>query len=247
MSTPKIRQLSVIKQSHVTPNMIRVTLGGDDIQSLPEQHQGGYVKLIFPRPDGRDMRTYTIRHQYTDRIDLDFVAHHDGGPASSWAAQAKAGDSIMVGGPGPAKLSNPKADWHLFVGDMTALPAISVNLESLAEDAQGYAILEVLSAEDIQDIAAPAGMQIHWIVNPTPGQDSQLLVQQVQKLQWLPGQASVWAACEFSSMKALRELFKQQMQLSKDYLYLSSYWKLGINEEQHKVVKREDAETLGES
>ena len=37
----------------------------------------------------------------------------------------------MVSGPGPKKLVDMNADWFLIAGDMSALPAISVNLEKL--------------------------------------------------------------------------------------------------------------------
>ncbi|GAB3475122.1 siderophore-interacting protein [Marinomonas epiphytica] len=242
MNAPKTRQLIVIDKAQITPNMIRVTLGGDEISSLPSNQEGGYIKLIFPTDGSRIMRTYTIRSQSPDSIDVDFVVHNEAGPASSWAANCKAGDSIIVGGPGPAKLNNPEADWHLLVGDMTALPAISVNLEALPDNAKGYALIEIMTEQDIQTIKHPVGVEVKWLINPTPGIDSQFLLNNVKQLNWLEGQASVWAACEFSSMKALRPYFKQEKQISKDYFYLSSYWKLGINEEEHKTVKRIDAE-----
>ena len=244
MSAPKIRELVVTHQEFITPNMIRVTLGGAEISSIPEKHEGGYVKLIYPKADGRDMRTYTIRHQRVNEIDLDFVAHQDGGPASSWAMNAKPGDAILVGGPGPAKLPSTTADWHIFAGDMTALPAISVNLESLADDAKGYAVIEVMSEQDIQPVKSPAGVEVKWVINPNPGIDSEFLYNHIKDLPWLEGEAAAWAACEFSSMKVLRQYFKVEKAISKENLYLSSYWKLGINEEEHKVVKRQDAEAI---
>ncbi len=117
------------------------------------------------------MRTYTIRHQQTDEIDIDFMLHEDGGPASTWAKFAEAGSSVMVGGPGPKKMIDPKAEWQLLVGDMTALPAISVNLETLPKDAKGYAVIEVVSEEDIQPLIHPEGIEIHWVVNKDSGKD----------------------------------------------------------------------------
>jgi NADPH-dependent ferric siderophore reductase len=43
-------------------------------------------------------------------------------------------------------------------------------------------------------------------------------------------------------MKALRDFFKKEKNISKENLYISSYWKLGINEDEHKIEKRNDAE-----
>ncbi|WOD07301.1 siderophore-interacting protein [Marinomonas sp. GJ51-6] len=134
------------------------------------------------------------------------------------------------------------ADWHLLVGDMTALPAISVNLEQLPANAKGYAVIEVVSADDILDLKHPEGVEMKWIINTHPGEDSASLLDEVKSLPWLDGKVSAWVACEFSSMKLLRQFFKKEKMLSNDCLYISSYWKLGSNEDQHKVVKRNDAE-----
>ena len=127
---------------------------------------------------------------------------------------------------------------------MTALPAISVNLEMLPQHAKGYAIIEVISQEDIQPLRHPKNIELKWVINPHPGENANLLVEQVQLLPWLQGQVSVWAACEFSSMKMLRAFFKKDAKIEKENLYLSSYWKLGSNEDQHKEVKRIDLEEM---
>ena len=258
MNRPAPRDLVVIAKKQVTPNMLRVTLGGDGMAGFPEDQESAYVKLIFPI-DGDDKdrvlrRTYTVRHdRMTDQgreIDLDFVMHGDGsdhndhgGPASNWAVNCKPGDVITVGGPGPKKLVDPDADWFLIVGDMTALPAVSVNLETLEADARGYAVIEVRSEADIQPLAKPDNITIEWVINPRPGEVSNALVDVVKKLPWGDGRPSVWAACEFTAMKELRSYFREERGLGKDDLYISSYWKLGMNEDNHKVIKSEDAKT----
>ncbi|MCC9623116.1 siderophore-interacting protein [Thalassospira sp. MA62] len=257
MNKPAPRDLTVIRKAAVTPNMLRVTLGGDGMASFPEDQESAYVKLIFPI-EGDDKnrilrRTYTVRHdRMTDQgreIDIDFVMHgqnddaHDhGGPASNWAVNCAPGDQITVGGPGPKKLVDPSADWFVIAGDMTALPAISVNLETLPDDARGYAVIEVSSEADIQPLKKPENITIEWVINPHPGENSTALLESVKSLPWPDqGRVSAWAACEFSAMKLLRDYFRTERGLGKDDLYISSYWKLGLNEDNHKVIKSEDA------
>lgn len=242
MNRREPRELVVIGKKYVTPNMLRVTLGGDQIHTIPEDQESGYVKLIFPMEGGRLMRTYTIRHQRKDEIDIDFMLHEDAGPACTWAKTTQANDTILVGGPGPKKMIQMDADWHLLVGDMTALPAISVNLAELPKDAKGYAVIEIVSEEDKQDLKHPENLQINWIVNSHPGENPTALLDQVKALEWLPGDAAVWAACEFSSMKNLRQFFKDEKQIDRHNMYISSYWKHGNSEDEHKIIKREDAE-----
>ena len=60
------------------------------------------------------------------------------------------------------------ADWYLFVGDMTALPAIAANLEKLPTESSGIALLEINSLEDKQDLRKPEGVEVRWIINPDP-------------------------------------------------------------------------------
>lgn len=247
MSRPAPRTLQVIACRYITPHMLRITLGGAEIAGFPADQESAYIKLIFPDEDNpkRLMRTYTVRHQRADAFDVDFVLHEDAGPASEWAKNARPGDHILIGGPGPKKLVDNTADWFLLVGDMTALPALSVNIEQLPADAQGYAVIEVVDESDVQQLSHPSSFTIHWVVNPTPGENSPLLAR-VRQLEWLPGRPSIWTACEFSAMRELRRYFKEERQVGRGELYVSSYWKLGNNEDQHKVVKREDAGAIGD-
>lgn len=249
MTKPSPRMLEVKSITDITPNMRRITLGGAGIKDFPVEQESAYIKLMFPQDTGQKpiIRTYTIIQQRDYEIDVDFVLHgldHKGaeGPASQWAKTTTVGDSILIGGPGPKKYINHEADWFLLVGDMTALPAITVNLAQLPVDAVGYTVIEVLDEEDIQSLKKPQNIEVHWVVNPAVNDCHSPLLEKVKSLVWLEGKAGVWTACEFSSMRALRQYFKKEKDVAKDYLYISSYWKLDNSEDEHKVIKRQDAE-----
>lgn len=240
MSKPQPRELTLLRRQTLTPNMLRITLGGPGMQQFPDDQESAYVKLLFPR-EGQDrplMRSYTVRSQRPDEIDIDFVIHAEGGPASTWALNAAIGTPILVGGPGPKKVVDADADWFLIAGDMTALPAISVNLQQLPRDARGYAVVEVISEADIQPLTVPENIELHWLVNPHPGQTSDVLLNRIRELPWLEGRASVWCACELNSMRQLRDHFRPMDALTKEDLYISSYWKLGCDQDEHKILKR---------
>ena len=72
-------------------------------------------------------RTYTVRRwdEAAGELTLDFVSHGDEGLAGPWAAAAVPGDQIALQGPGGEYAPDPAADWHLFAGDASALPAIA--------------------------------------------------------------------------------------------------------------------------
>ncbi|KZN34350.1 hypothetical protein N480_22360 [Pseudoalteromonas luteoviolacea S2607] len=264
MAVGNYRKTHVLTSELVTPNLKRVVLGGADLTSFPSGYESGYVKLLFTKQGSAlkeeeafeqlskkniMMRTYTVRmfDKATATLTIDFALHtsKEGmSPASDWAKKATAGDEIIIGGPGSTKLADPDANWYLFIGDMTALPAISCNLERLPSTAQGTAIIEVTSEADIHILNKPDNIQVLWLVNPTPGQNSSL-VAAVKALDWLTEKPYVWCACEFETMRTIRRFLKREKQLEKQDMYISSYWKYGRTEDQHKVDKRVDAELDG--
>ena len=246
MARREPRELKVIGTKRITANMHRVTLGGVGMRDFPDDQEGGYVKLNFPQHNHERTvkRTYTIRFQRQNEIDIDFALHGVGGPASRWAAECVEGVTILVTGPGPKTLVDHQANWFLFVGDMTALPAISVNIEQLPAEAIGYVVIEVIDEGDIQPLPTPAGIKVKWIINPNPGEKPELLNNCVRSLIWLGGQSAVWVACEFNSMRNLRDYLLTERGLSRDNLYISSYWKHGSDDSSHRDAKRLDAAAI---
>jgi len=242
------RRYTVLNRQLVTPHMLRLTFGGDGMAEFPADQESAYIKLMVPHGEDVNgnaqttMRTYTVRYQRDDEIDVDVVLHDDGGPAAAWASEARPGDTILIGGPGPAKRLPENADWNLLVGDMTSLPAIGANLERLSPSAKGYAIIEVTSESDIQWFDLPEGMRINWLINPHPGSDSRRLVDTLREFDWPSGTPGIWVACEFSAMRQLRRHLIDERGVGKRDMYISSYWKLGASEDGHRVVKREDAD-----
>jgi len=247
MSTrPAPRELTVIRRERVTPSLQRVTVGGAGLDGFPSEQQGGYLKL-FLGEDGKGrpiVRTYTIRHQRADELDIDFALHGDDavGPATQWSLRAEPGETIAVGGPGAAKPLPNAHDFYLIAGDMTALPAIAVNLAALPENARGVAAIEVQNEADRLDLDKPDGVEIRWLVNREPGSQPDLLADELRSVALPQGNIAGWAACEFSSMRNLRALLRDDLGLRGPSLYISSYWKAGLVEDDHKIAKREDAE-----
>ncbi len=232
MSVSPVYQLTVMAKRRLTPNMWRITLGGAGATGLPPDRETAYIKLRFAQPGSHRplLRSYTIRAQRPNAIDIDFVRHAHGGPASHWAETVIPGTHIEANGPSPAKRVDPAADWFLLTGDMTALPAIAANIEALPATARGRAIIEVMDAADIQPVAAPAGLRVDWHLNPSPGEYAELLANAVRDIAWPPGQPSVWAAGEFRSILALRRHLSDERALNRGLLYSASYWQLSRRE-----------------
>ncbi|MCV5657286.1 siderophore-interacting protein, partial [Escherichia coli] len=77
----------------------------------------------------------------------------------------------------------------------------------------------------------PADMELIWLT------EQQTLADSVHELEWLDGNASVWCACEFDSMRALRQYFRNEKEVDRENIYISSYWKLGVSEDGNKMIK----------
>lgn len=245
---PPPRDLTVLGKARISPNMLRVTLGGPGLTGYPAGQQGGYVKLQLPLADGkRAVRTYTIRAQRDDAIDVDFALHGDtatghAGPATEWALTVAPGATVAVGGPGPAKPLPPGHGFYFVAGDMTALPAIAVNLAALPANACGLAVIEVTGPDDCQDLPRPAGVDVIWLVTEQPGSAPHKLAEEARAAALPLAETYAWVACEFSAMQALRAYLRDECGLGPDQLYISSYWKSGLTEEAHKEAKRADTE-----
>ncbi|AKM11464.1 siderophore-interacting protein [Croceicoccus naphthovorans] len=246
---PAPQRYTVLGKQRITPNMMRVTLGGDGMATLRPDAEGGYFKLRFAG-DGEKpaVRSYTIRHQRADSVDVDFVVHGEGGhagPAVEWALSVEVGFTIEAGGPGPAKQLRPDMDRYLIAGDMTALPAIGVNLAALTAKAKGLAVIEVQSEDDKQDLIHPAGVEVRWLVNPEPGTQPDLLADALRDGGWSDGTTYGWAAAEFGSMQGLRAYLRDERGLDRDHLYISSYWKYGEDDAGHRAAKQVDGALAG--
>lgn len=255
MAKPAPRLLEVLRVENITPHMRRVVLGGGDLDDFPDHHESANFKLLMAPPGMAEVplpplaegsakplvRTYTLRHfdRAAGEIWVDFMLHAAHGPASSWAIAAKPGDKVGFAGPGKPKFVDFSADWFLFAGDMSALPAIAANIERLPAHARGYAVLDILDEADRQSLAFPANMEVIWRVNRHPETGAAGWVDALTSLDWLAGSPSVWVAGETTAVRAVRRYLVTERQVERSRLYTSGYWQIGLTEDRHQMVKRQ--------
>ena len=253
------RLVAVLRTACPTPNVVRVTFGGDALRDFPAGHESANVKLLLRR-DGQDeaaylaalagegerpvKRTYTVlAHRPPDgargpELDVDFALHARPGPATRWALAAAPGDRVGLAGPGAPKRVAPDADWFLFAGDASALPAIEANLRALPREAVGHAVVEVADAADRRALDAPPGIAVRWLVNPDPGAPMDPLVDAVQGIGWREGTPAAWIAGETGAVRRLRAWLVHDRALDRAHRHTSGYWQLGLDEDGHQRVKR---------
>jgi len=231
--------LTVINKEQISVNMLRITLQGAQLKDLSWQ-PGCYVKLLIPDVTKPKMRTYTARSydSKNQSLAIDFAIHQPAGAATSWAINVKVGDEIELKGPGTLKIDASVGDWYLFAADMAALPAAISVIETLPPTAKGYAFLEVSDELDKQEFSAPIDMEIKWLVHPNPKEKSSQQLDAIKAMEILEGTPNIFVAGELSTIREIKQFINEKEQFKDAISYISSYWKIGLKEEEHKQAKR---------
>jgi NADPH-dependent ferric siderophore reductase len=251
----------VVRTERITQHMVRVVLGGEALADLgADEFTDHYVKVLFPAPgvtypEPFDMarireefpaeqwpvnRTYTVRSWDAGARELaiDFVVHGDEGLAGPWAARVRPGETVRFLGPGGGYAPDPAADWHLLVGDESALPAIAASLERMPEGAVGHALIEVQDAAEEQKITAPDGITVTWLHRDDRPVGEQL-VSAVRDLDFPAGDVHAFVHGEAGFVKDLRRHLRLDRGIPRERLSVSGYWRLGQDDDTWRAVKRE--------
>ncbi|MEU8651143.1 siderophore-interacting protein [Streptomyces sp. NPDC048737] len=255
----KPHSAQVVRTERLTPHMQRVVLGGEGLAEFtagtctdhyvkllfgpegvayPEPFDLERIRAEFPREQWPVTRTYTVRHWDTEHreLTLDFVLHGDEGLAGPWAARVRPGETVRFMGPGGAYAPDPAADWHLLAGDESALPAIAAALESLPAGAVAHAFIEVSGPEEEQKI--DSDVEVVWL-HRGDRPVGERLVAAVRALEFPEGRLHAFVHGEATFVKELRKLLRVELQVPREDLSVSGYWRLGHDEDGWQAGKRE--------
>jgi NADPH-dependent ferric siderophore reductase len=220
--------LEVVATSQLTPHMQRLELTAlelDGFTYLPGQD----IMLLVAAEGTRPVRRrYTIRRFDPARrlLTLDVVLHGDG-PGERWVRAAKPGDRIEGIGPRGKVTASPAADWHLFMGDESAMPAIMAMTESLPGDSEATIVLEVPDPDDEQDLSAAARTRISWLHRlDGPAGDPARLAAEAAEVELPPGNGHAYLLGEARVVLALREILAGRG-LAPDQMSPKAYWGRG--------------------
>lgn len=258
---PKLNRGTVLRTERVTPHMIRVVVGGEGLAGFGAgEYTDHYVKLLFKQPgveypEPLDMervraeypreqwpttRTYTVRSWDPEKVELaiDFVHHGDKGLAGPWAARVQPGEEVLFMGPGGGYAPSERADWHLLVGDESALPAIGAALERVPTGAPARVFVEVAGPEEEQELPTPGDAEIVWL-HRDGGEVGEALVGAVRDLAFPDGEVHAFVHGEAGFVKELRRHLRVDRGLPLDRLSISGYWRRGRDEDGWQSSKRE--------
>lgn len=234
-----VRTLTVLRKEQLAPSMVRVILGGPTVADFPELTQTDhYVKLKF----GDVTRTYTIRwiDRETNELAMDFVIHGDEGLAGPWALNVQPGEELSFMGPGGGWAPRADAEAHLLVGDESALPAIAAALEAMPASAVAHVFLEVADASEQQQLPVTDATEVHWIHRDDRGMGyGEALTYAVETANLPTGDIEAFVHGNADMVKPLRHHLFNVLNLPRENVSISGYWRTGLDEQGWQSSKRE--------
>ena len=234
----------------LTPNLIRITLGGEGVADFLSTGIGDeYVRVFFPHgedptdvslpvpagdwwetPEGAPeapMRTYTISGVRPDagELDIDFVTH-EAGVAGPWALRAEPGH--VLGLNAPTGLYAPPADitWQVLVADLTGLPAVARIAADAPEGVRTRVVLEVPTAHDQVAFAVGPDVDVTWVVGGNGHGPSALgqLVRGIVDERLALDEGYVWVAGETVALRDVRKYLRKELGLPATRFKVVGYW-----------------------
>ena len=244
---PSFRTVAVVGTEALTPRLVRVTVGGDEMAGLTLDRPAASVRLLLPPPGHRDLvmptwdgneflmpdgsrpvlRTLTPRRVDPAARTLDVeVVVHDGGALTAWATAAQPGDAVAVSGPGRGYAIDPEATDHLLAGDETALPAIGQLLEHLPAGRPVRVLVEVADPSARLPLPERVRPEVTWLDLPPGAAPGTALVEAVGAAEIGPG-TRVWVAGEAAAVQRIRRRLLQERGIPRSQTEIRGYWRNG--------------------
>ncbi len=252
----------VRRTERLSPHMVRVVLGGDGLDGWADvEHTDAYLVLWFAPPGApytapfdvdavkaahpRELwprhRHYTVRSwdAAARELAIDFVVHGDVGIAGRWAASATPGDVAVLSLPGGGYAPDPTADWHLLVGDESAVPAIAASLEQVPVGAPAVAVLVCDGPGEEVALQCAGDLDVTWLYRQGGPGDAALLVDAVRAMSWRDGRVHAFVHGEAGEVREVRRHLLGERGMPRSDLSASGYWRRTMDDESWRQVKRE--------
>lgn len=243
---PAFRRLAVRSTEKLSSRMLRVVLGGDELDGFAIEAPASSVRLLLPPAVGDELvmpqwsgnqfelpggerapiRTFTPRHHDPGRneLTLDMVLH-ESGAATDWARSAEVGDEVAVSGPGRSEAVDAEARSFLLAGDESAIPAIGQLLEAIGPDRSVTVHVEVVDADAAIELPEHPGATVEWHLLDSDDEPGSAMARAVEGIADLPD--AVWVAGEAAAIQRLRGHLFDERGLERSAVTARGYWKQG--------------------
>lgn len=250
------RRAKVVEVTDLGARLRRVTLrledGAPPVPFTPLA-VGAHVKIAFPHPETGELhlptvvgdrprqdenapraalRDYTVRTVPDERhVVIEFLLHGSG-VASTWAAQATAGDSVGVLGPRGSVIEAEEATRYIVLSDESALPAVQRWLAEAPIRATLEVAVHVAAADGVIDLPPHPGATVTWLTG-----DDDALPAHLRGLTPASGDY-LWAAGEAGAMVRVRRTAKDlgigtPDAVQPSAVHIDGYWRRGVAGRDH--------------
>jgi NADPH-dependent ferric siderophore reductase len=233
-------RLELVSSHRLSPAMQRLVLTAPELAGLAYQPGQDLMVLVGVARDRPVRRRYTIAGLDRQRrlVTIDVVRHGDG-PGERWVATARPGDQVEAIGPRGKIFLNPAADWHLFAGDESALPAFLTMAGALPAGARALLMLEVPGAADERELVTAADAELIWLHRDgQPAGDPARLAAAVTTAGLPPGRGHAYLAGEARVVLALRETLEARG-MAPEQISPKAYWGRGRANAEHGEPARD--------
>ncbi len=158
-------------------------------------------------------------------VDLDWVLHGGGGPASAWASRAAVGDEVVLVGPSVSAGVPEGVERLTVVVDETGLPAAARWVEAVGPDVRVTAIVEIGDDVDESFVESELGHADVEILYRTDGPGQ--LAEAVRSLGGLDDGELLVALGEAGELVPVRRYLRREAGARPDQLAIAGYWRRG--------------------
>ena len=247
---PPPRVVEVRRITQLTPRMVRITLGGEQMAGFESKGPAEHIRVYMPHSESGEMllpvmgpegntfpedrerpatRAYTVRRWNPETAELDIdIALHGESLGTKWALALKEGAVAVITGP-PVRtyFPNMDVDWYLIGGDEAALPAMATLLEALPSSMRAHVFVEVHDADEELDLESAARLQLRWLHRRTGETPGRALAAAMYLAELPQGEGFVWVSCEAAIMREIRKHFIEERGLDRSMLRMQGYWRTG--------------------
>jgi NADPH-dependent ferric siderophore reductase len=226
---------AVMSTTRLSTSIISVVLGGsaEALGGIP----GNDVMIRLADANGRLVsRRYSVRSvdQATDTLTLWVTIEHEG-PGSTWAREAQPREEIVVIGPRGKIPLDTDADWHLFVGDASALAASYRMAESIEVPGRAIFIIEIDAPDDAVTANFDESLGVTGIFVDRKGRalnDPAGLFSGLAAFELPAGVGHAYLFGEFHVMRAMQVALADRG-FGPEQISHKPYWRAGISNQDH--------------
>lgn len=233
-----LREVSVTAVQRIAPDMVRLTIGGEELAGFVSDGAADHIKLFLPNPEtgvitspkdgnpaaviSRDFTPLPRETADGTVMDLDFYTHVNPGPAASFALNAQVGSALMIGGPRGSRGLPQGATRFILVADETALPSVSRWVADAPADAE-VIVVATVSGDGawVQDYV---GARANVIVTPN---DAAAAIAEIQ-VAGITETTFVFVAGNAATLVPIRRHLRRVLNLPAAQVSVSGYWRTGV-------------------